>query len=61
MIRAMFKMILLMIGLVIALWWFNAEYEAVSRYYPSLTKWEYFILQNKIRIIPEDRRVSIGE
>jgi hypothetical protein len=58
MIEDMFKTtrwIFLIGALIIALWWFNAEYEAVRRYYPGLTKWEYFILQNKIRIVPDDK------
>lgn len=46
----------LIIALLIVLWWFtfNAEYEAVRRYYPGLTKWEYFFLGDKIRITPDD-------
>jgi len=31
----------------------NAQYQAVKKYYPSLTIWEYLILQDKLRITPE--------
>jgi len=38
--------------LVIGYFWTMAEYEAVKKYYPNLTMWEYFILNDKLRITP---------
>lgn len=31
----------------------NVEYQAIKKYYPSLTLWEYFFLKDKLRITPD--------
>jgi hypothetical protein len=32
---------------------FTAKYEAVKKYYPNLTVWEYVLLEDRLRITPE--------
>lgn len=46
------KWIFLMLALVIYLWWFDVQYKAILKYYPGMSRWEYFMLQDKIRVTP---------
>lgn len=32
---------------------FEIEYEATRKYYPTLTRWDFVILQDKLRITPD--------
>ena len=48
------KWIFLFIALFIALCWFESQYAAIRKYYPGMSRWEYFMLQDKIRITPKD-------
>ncbi len=40
-------------ALFIAACVFECQYQAVLKYYPRLTRWEFVILMDKIRITPD--------
>jgi len=48
----MWRIWLFIIALIIGYYWTQAEFNAVKKYYPDLTMWEYFILNDKLRITP---------
>ena len=49
------KWVVIMLALVFAVWFFETQYQAVRKYYPGMSRWDYFILQDKLRITPEER------
>ena len=49
----MMKITLIVIGITIAIWWQYTQYQTIKKYYPELSYWEYIILHDKIRVIPE--------
>ncbi len=49
-----FYLVLILLCVAFCVIWFNVEYNAVKKYYPDITPWEYFVLQQKLRITPED-------
>jgi predicted membrane protein len=44
--------LLLFLALVLGYLYTQAEYEAVKKFYPDLTFWDYVILGDKLRITP---------
>jgi predicted membrane protein len=45
--------LLLFLALVFGYLYTQAEYEAVKKFYPDLTFWDYVILGDKLRITPK--------
>ena len=55
MLRSMtltFYGVMLLLALVFGYLYTQAEYEAVKKFYPDLTFWDYIILGDKLRITP---------
>lgn len=51
------KFFLVMMCCVGAFWLFNENYQAVRKYYPEMSMWDYFILSDKLRITPQPARM----
>jgi len=49
-LRATALLLLFVFGYLCA----QAEYEAIKKFYPNLTFWEYVLLHNKLRITPNE-------
>ncbi len=45
--------VILLVMLVFGYLYAQAEYEALKKFYPELTFWEYMVLDRRIRITPD--------
>lgn len=46
--------ILTCLALLMIIWVFEANYHMVRKYFPDMSRWEYFLMGDKIRLVGKE-------